>query len=137
MDKRPIRTRLTIDVAIGLDLARTLPSTRANDVITASKRLFIHVIVTQALSRRASLATLQFCSYFHRLPTVPLRFNVGIIYGTTGSERHHEGVQVSSIGTPALDFRSLFLLVGGVWRAAVPSLAECALSFKRVTSPHH
>lgn len=77
MDNCPIHTRLNIDVAIGLDLARTLPSSRAKNVITESKRLFIHVIVMQAASCQSSLHTLPFCSYFpltfsHRLPSAPL-----------------------------------------------------------------
>lgn len=55
-----------------------------------------------------------------------------------GVEREARGrVKYSSSGTPRLDFRSLLLLVGGSWRAAVTCLAECALSFKRLTSPRH
>lgn len=55
MDNCPIHTHLNIDVAIGLDLARTLPSTRAKNVITENQRLFIHVILTQAISCQSSL----------------------------------------------------------------------------------
>lgn len=97
MDNCPIHTHLNIDVAIGLDLARTLPSTRAKNVITENKRLFIHVLLTQATSCQSSLkvptllflllATFPSLSAFSPSLLLPFffkqRFFVGIIYDET------------------------------------------------------
>lgn len=155
MDNCPIHTHLNIDVAIGLDLACTLPSTRAKNVITENKRLFIHVNLTQAISCLSSLKvpTLLFLLIFSchpslRLPFFKQRFffcffcqdNLWCNWSVfkLGVEWEARGrVKYSSVGTPSLGFRSLLLLVGGSWRAAVTSLSECALSFKRLTSPRH
>lgn len=84
MDNCPIHTHLNIDVAIGLDLARTLPSTRAKNVITESKRWFIHVTV---VTSHSSILLMVPCNLILPSTFCPsLGFIVGIISDATEAD---------------------------------------------------
>lgn len=119
---------------IGLDLARRLPSATLKNVITERKRLFIHVIVPVCSYFLVSFVWLSTFSWFHRRDHLWCNRSVlqpGVEWEARGRAK------CSSPGTPGQDFSSLFLLVGSSRRAAVTSLPECALSFRRLTSPGH